>query len=523
MISGRRAMALGALLSFFAGCSDDVDPTDATGGSGGAIGGAGGSGGVQNSGGAGGTGTGGIANAATEEDLAVLKALAAITEAVRTNEDVWPGYTFMSMPIVPVNAGERALIVKHPSPPEGLPPLMGVPDDITQALGVTHIGTGYEDLLQPGEPMRFFADLGDKSSAFAFAYPFAEQLIGTPLPPAIEEMLTATLVVHEMFHMYQQDWTSEFGPDLCAFPLEDDDLLTLSRVEHLALSEALTAADPTTHLEDFVTARLVRHGSAPTIRDAEDYWESIEGTAHFIDGLYSERAGYTSDPSGQWAAELVDEFDVADLGRDRHYETGAALAALLDRMGVPFREEIAVGGRFTEIAATALAIDEASAQTRLQELLERYDVESSIKPGVIQAKEDYIAARDAAVDAVEAGQGHLIVFEFLMSGAFKNAGSYTLDDCTTYFVDSSFYLTTPTLDAKILDKAVRGAPDLSEHAFRSMSAGPFTLDGQAQEWVPGTYPFESLSITFDDWAVDAAVAGTLVITDSEVRISLVSP
>ncbi len=516
----RRALALTALVPFFGACSDDTDSVGATGGAGGAIDGSTTSLVSSHSSGGGTTSTGGV-NAATEEDLTVLEPLAAITEAVQANADVWPGYTFMSMPIVPVNSGERALVVKHPAPPSGLPPLEGVPGEMAEVLGTTYLGVGYEGLLQPGEPFRFFADLGDGSSAFAFGYPFAEKVLQQSVPAPIEEMITAMVVVHEMFHMYQQEhWTTDPTSELCAFPLDDDELLALSRVEHLALNAALEAVDPTEATEDFLVARLVRHASAPTIKDEEDYWETIEGMATFAEGYYMEAAGYTGDPTVQWASDLIAPFDVAELGRSRHYQTGAALAALLDGAGIAFREELAAGGRLTDIAAAAFGMDGPAAQARLPELLQRYDVEASIMPEVAQAKADYIAARDAAVAAVEAAPGPLVVFDFTQAGALTSAGWYTLEDCTTYYVDTSFYMTAPMLEASILDKAVRQTPATLELAFRSLSEAPFMLNGAQQDWVPGPYPFESLTITFDDWAVDTSLPGTLVIAEDEVRISI---
>lgn len=521
---GRGAMVLGVCLSLFGGCSDDVDPDDdGDGGNGGAIEGAGGSGGVSNESGGGGAGGGGVSNAATEEDIAVLKALAAITKAVQTNENAWPDYNYMEMPIVAVHPGERALIVKHPSPPDGLPPLEGVPDEITEVLGTTYVGVGYEDLLQPGEPFEYFTDIGDRTSVFTFGYPFSD-IIEQPLPPAVEEMITAFMVVHEMFHMYQLDhWSEVTLPLLCEFPLDDDDQLALARVEHLALNQALTADDPTAAMEDFLTARLIRSGATPIVRDVEDHYEASEGLAHFTEGLYSETAGYVPDASAQWAEELVEPFDVQRLGRDRHYATGAALAAVLDRMEVPFREQIVNQGRLSELAAIALAIDEAAAQARLPELLERYDVENAIKPEVIQAKEEYLQARDGAVSDVEEGSAPLVVFDFLLAGAFESYGWYTLADCTTYFVNASFYVTDATLEAMIEGKTIRASADNLEHAFRSTSQGAFTLDGASQDWAPGTYPFESLSIAFDDWSVTTSVPGTLTISDNEVRITLDEP
>lgn len=472
--------------------------------------------------------TGGMAPAplyATAEDIAVLTAIAKMSQAVVDNPDVWPGYDFADMPIFAVRPGERALLVRHPQPPAELQPLSGLGAFLSDTLGDVYLAEPYADLLLRGQAFRIDAEV-DGTLGFAIGYPLGENVLGVALPADVEERLVAMMTVHEMFHMHQlADWVEAPEQSLCAFPL-DESMLGLAWVEQLALASALTAADPTADLSDFVVARLLRNSAQPSVQTAEDYWDRVEGTATFIETAWMERAGYIGSAKHAIVSDLVDEgLVITQLGRDRHYGTGSALAAILDHAGVPFREEVAMGQSLSAIAAEVVGVDSASAPLSLPALMAKYDFEETILPATQVAKTNYENLKTALVDAYDDSTNPLITFDFAEAGSssFSKEDTVTLDDCSQLFSNVSWHINSPDLEAATGELDVlryQPTPGQLHLSFRAAARGPFTIDGSELSWQAGSYPFDSLAVNTGGWSVSTARPGTLLIEDEAVTITV---
>jgi hypothetical protein len=504
---------IGLTLAAALGCgeSDDAAISTSSSGEGGA-----GAGGSEPMGGSGGAETG---HTATEADITVLRPLAELRRAVADHPEVWPSYDWLSMPIVPVDAGHRALLVNHPDPPSTLPPLGGLPSDIAAELGTVNLALGFETLLAPGMPMAAFVDLGDERDAFAFAYPVAENLVGLPLPDEFEKYLTVAIVIHEMFHMAQRSWTY-LVHDTCGFPYDDVELAALAWLEHHTLAQALSASDDVA-FSDFVAVRTVRNALDPSIQQAEDWTEQVEGTARFVEELYAQHVfGYDA------VASVTDgltgqRFDALGLGRQRHYATGAAIALVLERMGVAFRERVAAGESLLAIAAETTGIDLPAAEAALDAIKASYDYDVTLLPEASAGVAELQATIATLVEAFATAPGKLVRLDLgahLLS--IKASGFYELEDCTTYWNAWSYSANQPGLTAQAEAVVARELPTKGTFEFHSLLNGDLALDGVLQGWEIGSYAFDSLTVDAGEWSIDTTMAGTLEISDDEVVVTL---
>jgi hypothetical protein len=499
-----------------AGCGGD-DPPASPGGVGAATGTGGQSSSAGASGGSGGAGAAPVA--ATDEDLLFLRAIAAVRKVEDEHPEIWPDYAFSSRALLGVDRGRRALALQHEPPLADAPLLDGVPAELGALLGDVRVAIGQENALQEGQIFQMGSYQG--AERFEMAYPFGKH-VGQSLPPDVDEMLVASIAVHEVFHLHQGTWQTPYSDEACGFPL-DDETLGLGFLEQIALAEALDSGDATAGLAELSVLRHTRSAAQPTIRDTEDYWDAVEGTAKLVESEYGAAAGYTPATDVLLVAQLVpSEPDIERFGRDRHYETGAAIARLLDLNGTPYRQQLAGGARLSEIAAAAASIDAEAAQAALPALLAKYQYETEVLPQVVEAREAYEATWDAALEALEPAAGRLVTFDF-GGAALKSlslAGSREFEDCSTVYLGASVFWEDPTLTATITDQTARASGMHETWEFRSQETGELVVDGTAQPFANGSYSFQELEIALTGWAVHATAPGTLTVSDTDIHVVL---
>lgn len=500
-------------------CGDDDPPASPT-GAGAASGSVGASSSVGASAGSGGAGGAGAApQTATDEDLLFLRAIASIRQVEAEHPEIWPGYAFSSRALLGVDRDRRALALQHAPPLADAPPLEGVPAEIGPLLGDVQVALGQENALKEGQIFQIGSY--QDTERFEMAYPFGKH-IGQPLPPEVDEMLTASIAVHEIFHLSQFAWQLPYSDMACGFPL-DDDTLGLGFLEQVVLAEALQSGDAATGLTELSVLRTTRKAAQPAIRDTEDYWEAIEGTAKLIECEYASAAGYTPPTNLVLMGLLVpDEPDIEGFGRNRHYETGAAIASLLDAHGTPYRQELASGARLSEVAATAVGIDAAAAAAALPALLAKYEYETEVLPQVVAALADYEALWAAALEDLEPAAGRLVTLDLgaMAIESLSTTASREFEDCSEVYLDASVFWDTPTLTATITNQTVRSSGSLESWELRSQETGELVIDGTAQPFGNGTYPFQELEIELTGWSVHAKAPGTLVVSDTEIHVVL---
>jgi len=226
--------------------------------------------------------------------------------------ELWPEFDLRSVPVA-VYDGSRTLLFRHPSPPEGF-----VPDP-------TVSGTWSFAGRHPAMTANNSVELGGVMTAAA--------LLSNPEISLREQ---AAIVAHEAFHVYQGErhprWVAN-EVELFAYPVDDASQLTLRRLETMALNRALTssvARESACWTRTALATRRERFAALPAgSAEYERKTELKEGLARYVQ-LRAGGAG--SYPAEDRPPEAV---------RDRAYQSGAALALLLDRFQPSWKTTLA--------------------------------------------------------------------------------------------------------------------------------------------------------------------------------------
>lgn len=251
--------------------------------------------------------------------------------------DLWPGFAPLAVPLA-VYDGERTWLFRHPAPPAGFDPGEGVGPEV-------HVLAGRH------------AALTANSSALVGEVWTATVLLATPREERELDRLAA-LAVHETFHVHQRerhpDWTANEA-DLFLYPVEDAALLGQRRLETQALRRALDATDPD---ETACWAALAVRLRTERFASLSAAFVEYERKSELNEGLatYVERRAIQAPH-----AVRAEGYAAEDL-RLRAYDTGDALARLLDRFAPRWRESLESGtvdargaGSLDERLAAALA------------------------------------------------------------------------------------------------------------------------------------------------------------------------
>lgn len=205
------------------------------------------------------------------------------------------------------------MLLRHPSPPAGFTPA----------------GSGSDAWVFPGRHPAVTAnnnvELGGVQTATALL---------TDSGATLRER--AALVAHEAFHVYQQQkhptWVAN-EVELFAYPVDDIPLLALRRLETVALGRAVTARDrgeSACWTRTALDTRRERFAALPPGPvEYERRTELKEGLARYVQ---LRAAGAAQPPLGIRSPEDV---------RERAYESGAALALLLDRFSSSWKGNLA--------------------------------------------------------------------------------------------------------------------------------------------------------------------------------------
>ncbi len=236
--------------------------------------------------------------------------------------DVWPGFDLQKIPVA-IYDGKRTVLHHHPSPP----------DEFTDGVyeGRHPAVTGNSSLL-----------LGGVETATVFSK--------SPTPG---------LIAHEAFHVHQRTrhpaWSANEA-DLFTYPVEDAEALALLRRETDALRRALEGDGSAAQLAlELRRRRFERIGATATAYERAS--ELNEGIAmyvqHRIDG---------------GAIVLTD--GPPDGVRDRVYQSGLALATLLDRYDPKWRETLESGDprSLDELLAAAI-IPHVDVEAEIREVI----------------------------------------------------------------------------------------------------------------------------------------------------------
>jgi hypothetical protein len=226
---------------------------------------------------------------------------------------LWPGFEPLRSPVA-IYDGTNTVLFRHPFPP--------APYVSLSRRRETAARQGRDPLVT------------SNSSVDLAGVPTATVLLTQSKAQSADDW--AALTIHELFHVFQRarhpSWMGN-EVDLFTYPTEDTTALAQRREESMALGRAL-AASSTDSVRCWVraalgarSARYARLGAASAAYERGT--ELNEGLAQYVE----RRAG------GKAVTLRADEFP-ADGVRLRAYETGAALATLLDRLDSRWRETL---------------------------------------------------------------------------------------------------------------------------------------------------------------------------------------
>jgi len=246
------------------------------------------------------------APASNREDAFALIALADRMAA----KDLWPGFDPRTIPVA-VFDGDRTLLFRHPAPPPGYAPL-------PKSSGVFVMERRADEVTANSS-----AIIGGVRTA-------------TLMPPSPGTSLRnrAGILIHEKFHVFQREhhkaWSANEA-DLFTYPFSDTAQVTTQREELEALHRALIAGRgkgacwARTAMDARARRLAMLSGGAAQY---ERMTELNEGLATYVE----KRAVGVSDRN------LLSETRFApDMVRSRAYQSGVAIARLLDRYSPSWR------------------------------------------------------------------------------------------------------------------------------------------------------------------------------------------
>jgi len=273
--------------------------------------------------------------AATAEDSKDERAFALVSEFDRlAKDDLWPGFDPQSIPLA-IFDGERTFLFRHPAPPQGFQPVAG--RDEVWVFDGRHPTVSANSSAEMGgiETATLLLDPGDGP---------LEQQAGT--------------LIHETFHVYQRKvhpaWSAN-EVDLFTYPSADAELLTLRRLEIAGLRRALEVSSSE---ESACWARAALAIRAERFRKLPAKAIAYERGSELNEGLatYVQRRA-----SGMPRTEgLGGRAFGPDEVRQRSYDTGWALGALLDRFSASWRGELDSGAVETLEVALGQALGEGA-------------------------------------------------------------------------------------------------------------------------------------------------------------------
>ncbi len=243
----------------------------------------------------------------------------AIAASLASIEDgsLWPGFSPKNTPLA-IWDGQETHLFRHPSPPKGCKP------------------ENKKDKSSPQRCKGRLAGVVANSSAEIGGVTTATLVLD--LAPDHSAADWAAIAAHEAFHVFQRErhptWVGNEA-ELFTYPFDHHDLLSLRRLETAMLARALSAVgdERRAWAATFVAVRDQRYASLP--QGAIGYergTELNEGLARYVEGK----------ARGEKAKVVADDYP-AEAVRLRAYDTGWAIAALLDEVAPDWQKGLEAG------------------------------------------------------------------------------------------------------------------------------------------------------------------------------------
>jgi hypothetical protein len=286
--------------------------------------------------------------------------------------ELWPGFDARGYPVA-IYDGSRTLLFRHPSPPEEFATLEEHPK-------VWYVGGRH-----PAMRWNSNAEIGGATTA---------TLLLT-IEPGRPVEYEAHILFHEIFHLYSRPLHPTWRPNEVwrySYPMDDLDNYRMLLLEEEALARAMEAESDKTTAAWAETALEIRNDRlarlSPEHRDYETALELQEGTAVYM--------GRSTIGTATDTARLRESRGPQGI-RWRCYETGAALAVILDRLMPSWKTTL-----------------DAEPETTFAELLEAAVADNEIAPAVfsdIEAAKIATRARTEVAALVEEREALREIFD----------------------------------------------------------------------------------------------------------------
>ena len=219
----------------------------------------------------------------------------------------WPGFDASAYPVA-IYDGEHTLLLRHPNPPTEFEPLEG------------RDGVWYFEGKHPAMRWNSNADIGGVRTA---------TLLLT-IEPGRSVEYEAHILYHEIFHLFSKPLHPTWRPNEMwrySYPMEDLDNYRLLLLEEEALARAVESQSVEDTASWALAALALRTDRLAELSEEHSTFETVlelqEGTAVYMGRSTIETASNTGRLREERGPEGI---------RWRCYETGAAVAVILDRL-----------------------------------------------------------------------------------------------------------------------------------------------------------------------------------------------
>lgn len=320
---------------------------------------------------------------------------------------------------------------------------------------------------------------------------------------------------HEQFHDYQQDafrWIGEGGDEFIPPNLIADkaDFAARAEIERRLLANILLEPDPAERhrlAQAYLTVRRARQDALPAeLAAAEAHREWSEGTAEYV-GLLG-AATMTASPT--YVRDSIVRGLRKDLMRDRgdymstwfrwrSYGVGAAIAWMLDDLGVDWRTRVEAGERLDRLLAEALGPERRPADPSA--VLVEYDFDAVVgemsghlaqAPAAVSSREQFLATAPRRL-VIEIERSPLLLEG--LGTSFRSREMTPLPGNAIALPDADYFVVK--LGSIELD--VRGRSVLSEHTPQGLPREIILLEsfdglGELADLAVGAHSRDSLTI-----------------------------
>ena len=233
-----------------------------------------------------------------------------------SQKNYWPGYKPETIPLA-VYDGKFTYLYKHPSAPDGF----------SQVSGQLYRMEGRHEAVVANSS----AEIGGTRCATLMSDLFKDRGL----------LYAASVVLHEKFHVFQANAFKKWGINEAVgftYPMRDSKQNELFLLEREALARALEAKTVEETISWAKLALEIRQERFERIGDEAAGYdrsvEAIEGTAFYVE---RSSIGTLYSPDN-----LREGFKASEVRR-RCYSTGSALAAILDKLKIEWKNNISSG------------------------------------------------------------------------------------------------------------------------------------------------------------------------------------